>query len=284
MSFGSVLNATMRAANVPQDYLRPTKRPKFFDFANNVQMPSRSDFEQIQNSGGQASLHSNETVTLRYILKPQEQKRKWVQGTLIFYGKTEQQYLSFHEVNDRLKNDTRPVGDDGNQWWNVLNNYRFIGVFRNEMPGNKQNLNSRQALVGIDTRGRSNILDIFGTTTLQTCDTLHLFLVALLNNNPANTTDRLIWAFIPAINMGLKRGIKVNPVSKTPDYYIGEQEMFGACQASLTRYAILPPYGAHINIGTVLHAPKIPNRRNRDTAWLHETQTNGMNHVELILA
>ena len=84
--------------------------------------------------------------------------------------------------------------------------------------------------------------------------------------------------------MGLKPGIKVNPVSKTPVYYIREREMFGACQAWNSDYAVLPPYGAHINIGTVLHAPKIPNRRNRDTAWLHETQTNGMNHVELILA
>ena len=262
----------MRGVKPPPDFIRPTKRPKFSDVPLGSSLPTARQLAQIEDSGGDITLKSNATLTMRFIGKPRKHPRIYTQGTLFFYDNLSEDYLSLHEVNLRLREETPPGVESETfgelVFFQVQRRFRYIGVFRNAMPGNDsqryRNLLSRQPLMGVDVTGRTNIMDLFERG--QTADTVHLglFLVNI------NSQTRL--QFIPMMNWGRK-------VSKNVQGVLGElhPNAFARC--------VWDGCLGLINIGTVVRTPSHKILRNRDIAWHaeNETKAQAMNLLEIIM-
>lgn len=279
MSFSKTVEKNMRGVNPPRDYLRPTKRPKFSDIALASSLPSARELARVEDSGGDISLKSNATLTMKFIGRARKRPRLYTQGTLLFYDVHRQDYLSLHEVNLLLQEEEMfPHGTDDQImkdliFFEIGLRFRYIGVFRNVMPGNDaarfRNLMSRQPLMGVDVTGRTNIMDLFERG--QTADTVHLGLFPL--DVSKNGTPKERFQFVPMMNWGKK-------TSKEVQAKLGGRHENAFCRCVFNQCVGM------LHLGTVVRTPPHKILRNRSTAWEaeRETQAQAMNLVEIIMA
>lgn len=214
---------------------------------------------------------------MKFIGKPRRKPRYYTQGTLLFYDKEVEDYLSLHEVNIHLRNQPGiflpdPTDPDGVKaeliFFQVTQRFRFIGVFRNVMPGNDamryRNLMSRQPLMGVDVTGRTNIMDLFERGS--TADTVHLGLFPI----EFDQGERL--QFVPLLNRGEK-------VGKYIQSKLGDRHENAFCRCVWDTCLGL------LDIGTVVRTPAQKILRNREVAWEadNETKAQAMNLLEIIM-
>lgn len=265
----------MRGVRPPKDFLRPNKRPKFSDIPLNSSLPTRRELQRIEDSGGDITLKSNPTLTMRFIGKARRSPRYYTQGTMLFYDKETEDYMSLHEVNQALKGQgmvTHRTDDDVMKeliFFEITRRFRYIGVFRNVMPGNDaarhRNLFSRQPLMGLDVTGRTNVMDLFDSA--RTADTVHLGLF------PWAEGEREFFQLVPMLNSGHKVAKELYPL-------LGERNMNSLCRCTFDKCLGL------IHIGTVIRRPAQKILRNRAIAWQanKEKEAQAMNLLEIIMA
>lgn len=262
----------------------PRKRPRFSDVGLAAGMPTAKSLARIEDSGGDIALKSNATLTMRFILKARRVPRQYTQGTYLFYDEQKEDYLSYHEVQSELSLLQIPgVMLAGNAAILVLSafrkRFRFLGVFRNLMPGNDGNLTSRQPLIGVDCVGRTKCCDLFKRA--QTGDTLHFALVwkheglardARIQGNEARDFRLML---VPVLNWGRKVSKSVENAGVLGDSY---EDALGQCK----HIRVL----GLIHIGSTVRYPPHKTLRNRENAWKEgmEKPAQAMNLVEIILA
>ena len=282
MSLDSALRKAMGGVRPSGDLLRPNKRPRFSDVSKSA-FPSLQQLQGVQDSGGTINLQSNSTLTLKFMPKPRRERIDWTQGTLIFYYKTEEKYVTLHEVNKMIgagqtefsKDEMEAIARDKEASRALLRRFRatfnFIGIFRNVMP---DSLGTRQPVIGLDVCGRTNVQDLTKRHA-QVGDELFLALTFKEVERDVADGDRpLTFHLVPCLNRNWKSA-KVKP----HDIIVPEED-----DRAGPRCCTGKNVAAYMRIGTCSHRPNRPKRRFRESAWRDDKKAKAMNLVEVILA